>query len=316
MLRIVVVGAGAHSRGQHLPSLSRFVEEHPGQIELAALCDLDAERASLAGRQFGFGRIYEDLSEMLRVESPSGCIAVTPIPVTAQVAKQVIEAGVPLCMEKPPGATPEEARVVAELVQATGAHVMVSVNRRFDPALTAAMAWWGDHPMTYVSGCLARVDRREDFFVTGTAIHAVDALRAIAGDVSDFTVEGRTVDGVRWFFLREGFANGAVGSLDVMPSAGQNIERYEISGPGRRAVISSGYLDAGDVTCWEGGVLALQSRPADGMPDYVRAGSYAETCAFIDALRTGRAPGPTPMAVLQSLEICHQMDASFPQPGL
>ena len=311
-MRLVVVGAGGHSQRQHLPSLARYQREHPGEIELVALCDLKADLAAQAALRFGFARTYTDLGEMLCAERPDGCVAVTPISATASVAIQVIEAGVPLCMEKPPGATRGEAREVAELVDKMGARVMVSVNRRFDPALTTALEWWGDHPMTYVQGCMARVNRREDVFITGTAIHALDALRAIVGDVHHQVVQGRMVDGVRWFFVRLVFEGGAVGTLDIMPTAGQNVERYEICGPGRRAIATSGYLDTGDVCCWEGGRLAVNMNPTAGMPDYVRAGSYAETCALIASLEERRPLRPSPTDVVPSLELCYQISEAFP----
>ena len=312
MLKLVVIGAGSHSRLNHLPALAHYAREHPGEIALAALCDLDAGLASAMAAQFGFARTYTNYREMLRAERPDGCVAVTPIPVTAQVARQVMAAGIPLCMEKPPGATPDEAREVAELAERTDAHVMVSVNRRFDPALTAAMNWWGDGPMEVVRGCMARVDRRETFFMTGTAIHMVDAMRFMAGEVRDFAVEGRRVDGVRWFLARLIFGSGATGILEVMPTAGADAEVYEISGPGRRAICTSGYKDRGSYQCWAGGELALQSTSAAGVPEFLRAGTYAETCAFIAALREGIAPHPTPAEVLPSLELCHALDAAFP----
>ena len=45
MLKIVVLGAGSHSQINHLPALARYHSLHPGEIELAALCDLRADHA-------------------------------------------------------------------------------------------------------------------------------------------------------------------------------------------------------------------------------------------------------------------------------
>ena len=107
MIRLVLLGAGSHSQGNHLPALARYVAEHPGCVSLVGVCDLDRRRADEAATRFGFERAYVDLDEMLRAERPDGCVAVTPIPVTAQVAAQVVRTGVSLLMEKPPGATVE-----------------------------------------------------------------------------------------------------------------------------------------------------------------------------------------------------------------
>jgi predicted dehydrogenase len=75
-------------------------------------------------------------------------------PATKEIAARMIRAAIPLLMEKPPGATPDEAREIVELVKGTGAWVMVSMNRRFDPALRAALDWWG--------GAAYRVPARQD----------------------------------------------------------------------------------------------------------------------------------------------------------
>ena len=311
MLNLVVIGAGSHSQRNHLPALARYVEEHPGRIELAALCDLVRERAiEMAGR-YGFARVYADLDEMLEHEKPDGCIAITPIPVTAQVASRAIRAGVPLLMEKPPGATVEEARSVANLAEATGVPVMVSMNRRFDPALSAALEWKGARSIAYVRGTIVRHRRQEPEFMTGTAIHPLDALRAIAGDVRDFEAAASSVNGVRWYVVRLGFESGAMGVLEVLPDAGTQAESYEIFGEGYRVLVQMGEVDAGRVCCWEDGRLVMTGEPARGEPVFVQNGAFGETMAFVSALAERRVMHPSPAEVLQSVELCHAIEVQW-----
>jgi predicted dehydrogenase len=286
------------------------VQEHPGEIELAALCDLRREHAETMAARYGFARVYTDLAEMLRRERPDGCIAVTPIPITPSIAAQVMRAGIPLMMEKPPADTVAEARQVAELAERLHARVMVSVNRRFDPALRAAQAAWGERPIEYLRASIVRVNRREPEFITGTAIHALDTMRAIAGDIQEVRSTSRTVDGVRWYLAEMTFASGAWGVLEVAPSAGSVAETQEWFGAGARCLVRTGTYDAGTAQIWEAGKLILDYQPAPGTPEFVRNGAYAEACAFIAALRERRALYPTPAQVLQSVEVCHQIAAS------
>jgi myo-inositol 2-dehydrogenase/D-chiro-inositol 1-dehydrogenase len=298
VIKLVVVGAGSHSQGNHLPALARYAAQHPGEVELGALCDLRRAHAEAMAAQYGLARVYVDVDEMLRAERPDGCIAVTPIPVTAQVAAQVIRAGVPLLMEKPPGATLDEARGIVDLAEQSGARVMVSMNRRFDPALRAALDWW-------------RVNRDEPEFIYGTAIHPVDAMREIAGDIADYTVNVRPVDGVSWFAVRLVFESGAIGTLEVLPTAGSMAESYEIFGPGIRALVRAGGPDSGEVRCWERGQLEIDDEPAKEMPDFVRNGAYGEIEEFVAALEQGRMPYPSPAQVLQSVQVCYQIQQQF-----
>jgi predicted dehydrogenase len=305
MLKIAVVGAGSHSRTQHLPALRHYAAEHPGEITLAGLCDLDGDLAARTAEAYGFVQSYTDLGEMLAEARPDACVAVTPIAVTAAVARQVIEAGVPLLMEKPPGASPAEGQAVADLAEEKGVPVMVSVNRRFDPAVRMVTHWWGDVSPDVVRGCMCRVARQEPDFMTGTGIHALDTLRHLAGDVETWRVRSRRVHGITWFVVDLTFVNGTIGVLEVLPSAGHDVEVYELSGNHRRARVRTGYKDRGDLCCWAEGEVVLEGHPADGQPAFVRSGAYAETAAFIDALPEGRPPVPTIADVLPSLTLCH-----------
>lgn len=310
MIKLVVLGAGNHSRRNHLPALARYVAEHPGEIELAGLCDLNEGLATEMARRHGFARAYTDLDEMLHAEQPDGCVAITPIPATKEIAARVIRAEIPLLMEKPPGATLGEAREIVDLVKGTGAWVMVSMNRRFDPALRAALDWRGERPIVYLRGRIVRHNRREPDFMYGTAIHPLDTMRAIAGDVQEYSVAERLVDGVRWYVIRLVFKNGALGTLEVLPTAGSLSESYELVGDGMRALAGAGDTDSGMARCWENGELVVESHPSPDLPSFVRNGTYAETCAFISALQAGRAPYPSPAQVLQTVELCQAIQAS------
>jgi predicted dehydrogenase len=307
MLRLVLIGAGQHSRGNHLPALARYAARHPDEVELAALCDLLPDRAEEMAARYGFARTYTDLEQMLDRERPDGCVAITPIPVTVEVSTRVIDAGVPLLMEKPPGATLGEARQLVDRARESGARVMVSMNRRFDPALRAALAWWRDRPIEYLRGAIYRVNRREPEFIYGTAIHPLDAMRSVAGDVCTRGMTAREVEGVWWYLIHLGFCSGAEGALEVLPSAGSMAESYEWFGAGCRAQVRAGGPDAGTVCCWQGGELVLEDEPAQGEPDYVRNGAYGETCAFVAALRGDGPFWPSPADVLQSVALCSEM---------
>jgi predicted dehydrogenase len=311
VIKLVVLGAGNHSRRNHLPALARYVDEHPGEVELAGLCDLDEALAAEMAKRYGFGRIYTDLDEMLCAENPDGCVAITPIPVTTEICAQVVRAGIPLLMEKPPGATADEARTIVDLVEKVGAWVMVSMNRRLDPALHAVLDWWANRPIAYLRSRIVRVNRREPDFMYGTAIHPLDAMRAVAGNVQEYSVDERLVDGVRWFVIRLVFESGTLGTLEVLPTAGSLGESYELAGDRIRALAGAGDTDSGLAHCWEDGELVVEECPSRDMPGFVRNGTYAETLAFISALQVGRAPYPSPTEVLQSVELCEAIQAGM-----
>jgi predicted dehydrogenase len=304
MSRIVVIGAGQHSRRNHLPALKKYASLRPDQVELTALCDLRRDHVEAVYQEYGFKTFYTDIDEMLATECPDGCIAITPISETKRIASQIISAGIPLLMEKPVGATLEEAKEICALVRKEKARVMVSMNRRFSPALSAARSFISDRPLAYIHGQMLRHARIEPEFFFGTAIHAIDAMRHIAGDVRDHVVTTRRVDGVTWYTVQLAFESGATGTLDVMPNCGCVSETYQMFGPGYRVLAEVTEGSDPKAVLWECGQISQSDAPTTGMPDFVQNGSYNETIEFISSLNDNRDPRPSPADVLQSVELC------------
>jgi predicted dehydrogenase len=217
--------------------------------------------------------------------------------------------GVPLLMEKPPGASLAEARDLERQARTSGARVMVSVNRRFEPPLRAALDWIAGRPIRYVRCTMVRPERTEEEFITGTAIHTVDALRHIAGDVVECSTRSWRVIGVPWYVISFRFAGGAEGVLEVIPTGGFGVERYDIFGHDFWATAHSGSYDDGRCTLRQGGRVVRETADPPDTPYFLRSGAYAETVEFIDALKSNRPPRPTPTEVLQSVELCYQIAA-------
>src|SRR5690606_23043668 len=86
MIRLGVLGAGGHSRATHGPALRHLKRRDPGRVELAAVCDLDRDKASAYAAEFGFARAYADVEAMLAAERLDGLVAVTPLKLTERIA--------------------------------------------------------------------------------------------------------------------------------------------------------------------------------------------------------------------------------------
>jgi len=305
MLKIVQLGVGQHSKRFHLPAVARYVEKHPGAIELVGLCDLRREVAGEMAARFGFARVYTDLDEMIARERPDGFIAITPWEATSAITNRIIAAGIPVLMEKPMGQTLAQAQQVVAQMEKHRARVMVSMNRRFSPSICSLLEHKPDRPLTYLRASIFRHARDESFFWT-TAIHPIDAMRHIAGDVRKHSVEVRVVDGVCWFYVQMVFASGAKGLLEVIPTVGMDEESYELFGPGYRVKAIWG----GEVQCWEDRKLAFSDSPGVGEPECVANGAYGETVEFVAALKEKRAFQSALADVMPSMELALSMDAA------
>jgi len=306
MLCLALIGCGEHSESGHAIPLARYQSEHPGKIELSAACDTNLERARLFCRQYGFANAYRDMEEMISLEKLGGCIAVVPVGNISQVGTRLLEAGIPSVVEKPLGGSISQVIALRDVARATGTPNMVSVNRRFMPFLNRAIEWTRNAgALRYVRCTLTRHARTEPEFLWTTAVHAVDALRHIAGEVEDASIRPLK-NGDKpapWYAIDLLFKNDVSGRIDVLPTAGVLEETYELMGEDFRAIVTCPF---GPQRGWRAyrENRAVVEDAAQDIAEEVLNGSCDEAAEFIQALRQKRNPHPTIEDVFPSVELC------------
>jgi predicted dehydrogenase len=306
VIRIALAGCGEHSRTSHATPLARYASQHPDEIELVAACDLSADKATEFCRSFGFLRPYTDLDQMLDSEKPDACVCVMPIEHVMEKGIQLLERRIPCVIEKPLGASLAEAETLSRVARETQTPHMVSVNRRFMPYLNQALSWSRDlGPLRYVRAVQVRHARSEADFIWSTAIHVLDALRYVAGEIDNYGVEFIRKEGAAaWYVISLNFAGGASGRIEVLPTAGMIEESYEFFGEDFRARITAGTGTQRTLECWHENQLVLQAKATEAEPEDLGNGAYREVEEFVRALRTGTRPYPQIDDILPSARIC------------
>ena len=305
MIRLGLIGCGEHAEGGHAIPLARYRAAHPEEIELAAATDLRLERARGFCSKYGFLTAYRDADEMLRRENLDGCITVVPPEKIAELGIKLLKLGVPCVVEKPLGISLAEVNLLQNAAVTTRTLNMVSVNRRFMPFLNRAMDWVSSAgSLRYVRCTLARHERREPAFLWATAVHAVDTLRYIGGEVREFEVHASSGNGLSstWYAVDLQFENGTSGCIDVLPTTGMVEETHELFGEGFRASATCPFGALG----WRGfrgGRLAAEET-AGGQPEDVLNGCYDEASTFIRALARKAALTPSIADVAPSVALC------------
>jgi predicted dehydrogenase len=307
MRRIAVIGAGAHSREHHLPALARLKKERPTDIALAMVCDRDTARAASAADRFGFESFCADVEEILRSPWPDAVLVLTPPAAIRAVAQPFIERGIPLLIEKPPGATPLETREIIATARAFRAPVMVSMNRRFDPALAAGQQWLAGRRFRSARGAMRRQRRTEPGFAYETGVHALDALIFLAGAPVRAEAQRLGRDKSDGWVVELEFAHGAAGRLELLPACGVLAERFEFEGEGWSLELHAAGQDDGRLCARENDVKTRDEFYAEGAPPYVRSGAWNETLAFLEALEGRRPFCPAPEDVLPALDILYPL---------
>jgi myo-inositol 2-dehydrogenase / D-chiro-inositol 1-dehydrogenase len=305
MIRLGLIGCGAHSESGHAVPLARYKAAHPSKILLAAVCDLQIERASDFSKKYGFQAAYRDVDEMSRQEKLDGCICVVPPEDISALGIKLLTLGIPCVVEKPLGATLAEAQALRDCAAATKTPNMVSVNRRFMPILNRAIEWTSHAGrLRYVHCKLIRHSRQEPEFLWATAVHAVDTLRYIAGQVVTFDLRPlkTTAGATAWYAVDLQFENGISGRVDVLPTAGMVEETYDLFGDNFRASVTCPFGPQLGWRCFrDGRLVEAENLPTETADDIVN-GCYDEAAAFIEALGAG-APKPSIVEVFPSVEI-------------
>ncbi|WP_232792756.1 Gfo/Idh/MocA family protein [Caulobacter hibisci] len=128
-IRIAIVGLGKIARDQHLPAI-----EKDARFELAAV----------ASRSAGVDGVphFTDLAELLASGVEFDAVALcTPPQVRHTIARQAIDAGKHVMLEKPPGATLSEVEDLKLAAQAKGVTLQTTWHSRYATAVAPAQTW-------------------------------------------------------------------------------------------------------------------------------------------------------------------------------
>ena len=291
-----MIGAGPFNRHNHAPALQRLAAGSAPAVALDAVCDLDLDKAKRYAQDFGFRAAFGDLHEMIRSARPDAVYVLVPPAAAADVLCQVLPYGLPTFTEKPPGVTVEQAERVADLAAAHGQITYVAFNRRRTPALVKLKAWAAEHgPPRYVHATMLRTKRREEVFATGTAIHPLDALRYLAGDVAHIRTEAQPYPGAvcRDFRVRLDFVSGLTADLHVIVDSGVQLERYVVYTEGQtaEATVPGAYSSAHFCPGFRvhaGREVVEDCRAVDD--PLVACGFLGEHEAFLRAIEQGESP--------------------------
>jgi predicted dehydrogenase len=312
MIRLGLIGCGEHSETGHAIPLARYKAAHPNEIELTAVCDLNLGRARGFCDKYDFLAAYIDMEEMLARHELDGCIAVLPVQKIANVGIRLLEAKIPCVVEKPLATSSEELSRLIAASRFTGTPNMVSVNRRFMPLLNRAIAWSRSAgTLRYVRCTLTRQARTEPEFLWTTAVHAVDTLRHIAGDVAEANIHkaNPTLSSTEWYTIDFRFGSGVLGRIDVLPTAGMLEETYELIGEGFRTIVTCPF---GPQRLWRSfrDNRVVDEEVAPDAPEDMVNGCYHEASEFVQALTQKRCPHPSIENVMQSVQLCLEMAKS------
>ena len=174
-LRIGFVGVGSMGQCAHLRNYAALDD-----CEVVAIAELRRQTGRAVARRYGVANVYDDHKQMLAAERLDAIVASQPFTRHGVLLGELVEASVPVFIEKPLAASVQAARGILEALDGSGAGIMVGYHKRSDPATIYAKAKIDElaasgeiGPMKYVrilmpagdwiaSGCDGRIDCGDD----------------------------------------------------------------------------------------------------------------------------------------------------------
>ena len=318
-VRIGFVGCGRQASNAWYPNFATIPE-----LDLVACCDLQADLAERNARYFGARRWYTNLDDMLDQADLEAVMVVGPPDMHYTCGKRVLEAGLPLMMEKPPARRPVDALELVELAEAKGVVTQIGHNMRHAPGVRK----FKELMQTPEFGQLLFVESRyfmpspmwpdtADYrtgweYMIFQATHAVDLARHIGGEIKH-VYANHSVGAVGRFSIAcvAGFTDGATGTITLTGCTPNWTCKLEAAGDARA------HLRLVDLHTlhFEPHTTESGYRPSPGIPGHYwapavrdnaeqRSGYWHQMQAFGQAVQQGQASLPTVRDAYRAMQIC------------
>ncbi len=195
-LKGVAVGAGYFSQF-HFDAWGRLPE-----VELSAICDVNAEAAQEASGKYGIEKTYSNVGEMLDQESPDFIDIITRPDSHLALVSEAAKRGVAVICQKALAPSIDEAKEIVRVAESASVPLMVHENFRFQP-------WYreirrqiedgaiGDQLFSVAFECRMGDGWQSDAYLARqpyfremprllifeTGVHFVDTFRFLAGEI-------------------------------------------------------------------------------------------------------------------------------------
>jgi virulence factor len=272
-LKIGVIGLGDIAKKAYLPALTA----QPG-LELHLQTRTPATLAAV-GDAYRLPHRHTTLGDLL-AQGLDAAFVHAPTADHVEICTRLIEAGVPVYVDKPLAYDLDSARQLVDLAEARGVPLAVGFNRRHAPGYTQCLG----HPRDLILMQKNRVGLPDDprTVVFDDFVHVVDTLRFLApGPIERVQVSARVVDGLLHHVVAHLTGDGftAIGSLNRM--SGATEESLDVSGSDSRRQV----LNLAEVIDYKG--QPSVRRRGDWVPVARQRGIEQVALAFLDAVRAG-----------------------------
>ncbi|MGA8026531.1 MAG: Gfo/Idh/MocA family oxidoreductase [Bryobacteraceae bacterium] len=238
-IRVAVIGSGSFGRNH-----ARVISQLP-DVELAAIVDLDFDKARSLAQEYGFPAF----AGVEQIPHPiDAAIVATPTVTHEQVASKLLEAGIDVLVEKPIAHSSEAGERLARLAREHGRILQAGHLERFNPAVTAlekaltVPLFFEVHRLSMFTPRSLDID-----VVLDLMIHDLDIVLSFTREQpEDIRAAGISVLSGRVDIanVRLSFPSGCVANLTASRVSTEKVRKLRLFQPGEYISVDYGRQDA------------------------------------------------------------------------
>lgn len=308
MYKFALVGCGRIAK-RHAELLNGVVSG----MKLAAVCDVDAEKARTFGEKYGVAW-YTDMFEMMAQVAPDVVSVLTPSGLHCEHVLQLASFGKHIVVEKPMALTLDDADAMISACDAHGCRLFVVKQNRFNlPVMKLREAIEGKRFGKLVMGTVrVRWCRPQSYYdmdawrgtwaldggvLTNQASHHVDLLEWMMGEVESVYAKSTTalvdIEAEDTAIAVLKFRNGALGCIEATTATRPKDLEGSISILGEKGSVEIGGFAVNQMKTWS----FAEAEPADAdvmekysvnPPNVYGFGHQAYYEHVLDCLKNGR----------------------------
>ena len=312
-----MIGCGAFGRNHARVYHQLFASGDP--TKLAAVVDTDPARAEALAKEFQC-EAYSSVDELLSTGRIQAASVAVPTVKHAEVAGELMRAGVDVLIEKPLAASLAEADELMRIAAETGRIAMVGHLERFNPAVQATIPlitkpmFFEVHRLSVFTPRSLDVD-----VVLDLMIHDLDAvLSFVKSPIKEIRAAGIPIlsDKIDIANTRIEFESGCIANFTASRVSTERVRKLRFFQPRQYISVDYGRQDVLVFTVGDAKTGAPSANPDIKMfkpPISPDEPLRAELLAFLQAVRTREVPAVTledgRQALSVALEVLSQIEA-------
>jgi predicted dehydrogenase len=268
-------------------------------VRVAGMTSRTISKAEKLANSFQIDQVYDGVAALVQKCAPDGVMVLVSANQIYDVAVNLIPAGIPLFLEKPPGLVPEQTKTLVELADKYSTKNMVGFNRRY-----YSIFHKGIELINQNGGLLGvAVEGHERFWnivdrdipneirenwIYANSTHTIDLLRLFGGEVEQINALKNS--------LKEKNGDQFVASMKFVSGTIGTYTSHWFSPGGWTVTLYSDTIAVQFKPLEKGIWIDTDFQQHDIMPDEVdikyKQGFYKQMEAFVNMVRTGMLETP------------------------